>query len=136
MLLVTTRWVSWTQISNRINNFFVRSFVSSWSFFRFFKEHPMTEPVGLSTMIVFFFLALYTHIPFQFWRLFCSLYFLCFALFFSKESVYIYVCIFFLLLHFFPCHWIKKNNQRLYLFHVFFFLSFVTNFKQTRLKTK
>ncbi len=83
-------------------------------------------------------------------RLFSSLYFFFsfgFVLLFSKKSVYIYICMcvcvyFFLLLHFFPYHRIKTNKQRLYLFHVFFFFSFfffrssVTNFKQTKEKTK
>jgi hypothetical protein len=111
---------------------FVRSFILHLFFQRtsydwtseIFQDRPM-----------FFFLSLYTHIPFQLERLFCSLYFFLLRVVILKEKriyICVRVCVFFFIAPFFSLPSNQNKQTKIVSVHVFFFLSSVTNFKQKR----
>ncbi len=141
MLLVTTRWVSWTQISNRINNFFC-SFVRFFLIFLSFlprTSYDLTSGIVEHDRIFFLALYIYTHTIPILTSFLLPVLFLFRVVLLKEKRIHIYVCVFFFIAPFFSLALNQKKTIKdciCFMSFFFFFLAFVTNFKQTRLKTK
>jgi hypothetical protein len=121
--------------------FFLRSFVRLFFILLLFfsrTSYDWTSEIFQHRRISFS-CVIYTHtIPTLTSILLPVLFFLLRVVILKEKRIYIYVCVFFfLLLHFFfLVIESKQTNKDCICFMSSFFLSFVTNFKQTRLKTK